>query len=99
MAASVTENDHSRTTAESTTTVLAAAPRPFGALLVLAGLVHVLAPGVLLQAARLGYEQILDVRFRPRDTATGRVRAIGLGMLAAGLHLLYHGGIRPNRNQ
>jgi len=52
----------------------------FGAL----GVVHLAVPRVLLDAARWGYERILDVEFRPRGRARRRVRAVGAAMLAAG---------------
>lgn len=72
-----------------------AAPRPFGLVLVLAGIAHLLVPGVLLRAARPAYRLALDVRFRPGERAQRRVRLLGLAMIAAGAHLLYHGGVRP----
>lgn len=49
-----------------------------------AGVAHLLIPGRLLAVARAGY-RLLDVEFRPGETATRRVRAVGLGMLAAAL--------------
>lgn len=75
--------------------VVAAYSRPAGALLVLAGLLHLLAPGVLLWTGRVGYGAVLNVTFDPEDGAKRRVRLAGLGLVAAGGHLLYHGGIRP----
>jgi len=44
-----------------------------------AGIVHLLAPGWLLGVARIGYERVLAVTFRPREPAT---RLVGLAMLA-----------------
>lgn len=78
-----------------TATVIAASPRPLGATLLVAGVFHLLVPGLLLSTARIGYERVLGVRFRPRSNATRRVRVVGLGMIATGAHLLYHGGVRP----
>ena len=68
-----------------------------GAVLVLVGFAHLLAPGVLLRTARLGYRYVLRVEFEPKSGASGRVRLIGLALVAAGAHLLYHGGIAPRR--
>jgi hypothetical protein len=48
----------------------------------LAGVVHLLVPGLLLRTARLGYRLVLAVEFRPRDGARRRVRAVGMGLLA-----------------
>jgi uncharacterized protein YjeT (DUF2065 family) len=73
----------------------AAYARPFGAALVLAGLVHVLAPRLLLGTARVGYDLVLDVEFEASGRSPRRVRVVGLGLVAAGAHLLYHGGIVP----
>lgn len=78
-----------------TRALAAAAPRPLGAVLVLAGLAHLLVPGLLLGVAGRGYDQVLGVDFRPREHATTRVRALGFAMVAAGAHLLYHGGVKP----
>jgi hypothetical protein len=77
-------------------TVTAAAPRPLGAALILAGLAHLLAPGALLWLAARGYDRVLDVEFAPGEASPRRVRALGAGMVLAGAHLLYHGGIVPN---
>jgi len=84
-------------TIEETKTVTTAAPRPLGALFVLAGIAHLLVPGLLLWLARLGYERVLGVEFRAREHATCRVRLVGIGMIAAGAHLLYYGGVLPER--
>jgi len=65
--------------------------------LVLAGLVHLLVPGVLLSTGRVAYDFGLDVRFEPQERARSRVRAVGLAMVAAGAHLAYYGGIVPRR--
>ncbi|WP_257299523.1 hypothetical protein [Haloarchaeobius sp. FL176] len=72
--------------------------RPVGALLSLAGVVHLLVPERLLALASTGYDIALDVAFSPRDGATTRVRLLGLAMLAAGAHLLYYGGVLPGRD-
>ncbi|MFC6974960.1 hypothetical protein ACFQL1_10170 [Halomicroarcula sp. GCM10025709] len=48
----------------------------------LAGIVHLLVPGLLLRTARIGYRVTLAVDFRPRSGARGRVRAVGIGLLA-----------------
>ena len=82
---------------EAIRTVTAAAPRPFGAVLIATGLVHVLVPGLLLWLAGWGYDRILDIRFEPGEQTKRRVRLVGAGMIAAGAHLLYHGGVRPSR--
>lgn len=76
-------------------TVTAASPRPLGAVLCVAGIVHVLAPGTLLALADHGYDRVLGVDFQPGETTTRRVRAIGVGLLLAGAHLLYYGGLTP----
>lgn len=72
-----------------------AAARPSGLALVVAGVAHLLVPGLLLRTARAGYRTVLGVRFRPGERSARRVRLLGLAMIAAGAHLLYHGGIRP----
>jgi hypothetical protein len=48
----------------------------------LAGLVHLLVPGLLLRTARCGYRWVLAVEFRPRDGARRRVRVVGMALLA-----------------
>ncbi len=40
---------------------------------------HLLIPGLLLRAARLGYGLVLDVAFEPREGARRRVRLLGIG--------------------
>jgi hypothetical protein len=77
-------------------TLAKASPRPLGAILIIAGIVHLVAPRVLLRLASRGYNLVLDVELAPREGASGRVRALGFLMVAAGAHLLYHGGLRPN---
>ncbi|MEF8851369.1 MAG: hypothetical protein V5A44_01870 [Haloarculaceae archaeon] len=69
--------------------------RPLGVGLVLAGLAHLLAPGVLLWTARVAYDRVLDVRFEPRDSAPNRVRLVGAAMVATGAHLAYYGAVIP----
>jgi hypothetical protein len=71
-------------------------PRITGALLVVTGLIHIVAPEVLLGLARQGYGSILKVKFDPLPEATTRVRMLGVGWLAAGAHLLYYGSIHPS---
>ena len=66
-------------------------PRPLGAVLVAAGMAHLLVPGLLLWTAGLGYRYVLGVEFDPQSNAKRRVRLLGVGMLAVGGHLLYHG--------
>jgi hypothetical protein len=85
------------TTAPSPLALWSRLARPLGALLSLAGLLHLLVPDRLLSLASTGYDRALDVSFSPRDGATARVRLLGLAMLAAGAHLLYYGGVRPRR--
>ncbi len=53
--------------------------------LIAAGVVHLAIPGRLLALARWGYDRVLAVEFTPRANAKSRVRAVGVGMLAAGL--------------
>jgi uncharacterized protein YjeT (DUF2065 family) len=79
------------------TEVATAYARPAGALLVVAGLVHLLVPRLSTRIVAWSYDRLLDVEFVPGEGTTKRVRAIGLAMLAAGGHLLYHGGIVPGR--
>lgn len=55
---------------------------------VVAGVVHLLAPGRLLALARSGYDHVLAVDFEPRENATRRVRLVGLGLLGAALAVL-----------
>jgi len=77
------------------TRVATAAPRPLGAVLLCAGIVHVLMPRVLLAVVATGYAHVLGVNFEPDSTTRRRVRAVGIGMLLLGGHLVYHGGLRP----
>jgi hypothetical protein len=78
------------------TVVASAYARPAGALLVFAGVVHLLVPRTVTRIAGAGYGLVLDVEFRTSERTPRRVRAIGVGMVAAGAHLLYHGGIVPD---
>jgi hypothetical protein len=55
-----------------------------GAGLILLGLVHLMAPGPLLAAARTGYDRLLNVEFVTDPAAVRRVRLVGLVMLAVG---------------
>ena len=63
----------------------------------LAGLVHLLVPGLLLRSAELGYRLVLQVEFDPKPGAKRRVRLVGVGLLALGavLRRLLDGG--PDR--
>jgi hypothetical protein len=47
------------------------------------GLLHLLAPGLLLGLASLAYDLALDVRFEPGEGARRRVRLVGAALLAA----------------
>jgi uncharacterized protein YjeT (DUF2065 family) len=81
------------------TVVASAYARPAGAVLVLAGVVHLLAPRIATRTVATGYDLVLDVDFEVSERTPRRVRAIGLGMVATGAHLLYHGGIVPGRGE
>lgn len=48
----------------------------------LAGLAHLLVPGLLLRTAKLGYRYALAVEFDPKQGAKLRVRLAGVGFLA-----------------
>jgi hypothetical protein len=48
----------------------------------LAGVVHLLVPGLLLWAGRWSYRLVLRVEFDPKPGARRRVRLVGLGFLA-----------------
>ncbi|WP_439028154.1 hypothetical protein [Haloarchaeobius sp. DT45] len=72
--------------------------RPFGAVLTLAGVVHLVTPDRLLSLAGRSYDLLLDVAFEPREGARNRVRLLGLFFIAAGAHLLYYGGVMPKRD-
>lgn len=71
-------------------------PRLVGLLLVVTGVAHLLAPTILLQVASRSYRTVLNVEFDPLPGASRRVRAIGVGLVAAGAHLLYYDGIVPS---
>ena len=47
----------------------------------LAGVVHLLVPGVLLWLGRWSYRLFLRVEFDPKPGAKRRVRLVGLGFL------------------
>ncbi|MFB6173797.1 MAG: hypothetical protein ABEI39_04065 [Halobacteriales archaeon] len=64
------------------------APRSLPALGLLAGLLHLLAPEVLLSTAAWAYDRVLAVEFDPREGATRRVRLVGLAFLVGSL--LFH---------
>ena len=59
--------------------------------LVAAGLLHLLAPRLLLWLARHGYRLTLRVHLAPGEGAPRRVRLVGLGMLTVGVALLTTG--------
>lgn len=74
----------------------ATVPRLVGLLLVVAGVAHLVAPTVLLNVASRAYNTVLNVEFNPLPGASTRVRALGVGFVAAGAHLLYYGGVVPS---
>ncbi|MFB6224560.1 MAG: hypothetical protein ABEH86_12930 [Haloarcula sp.] len=47
----------------------------------LAGVLHLLVPGLLLSMARLGYRWVLAVEFIPQDRSRHRVRLLGVAFL------------------
>jgi hypothetical protein len=47
----------------------------------LAGVLHLLVPGVLLSLAEVGYRRVLAVEFTPQDGARRRVRLLGVANL------------------
>ena len=49
---------------------------------IVAGLVHLLVPGLLLWAGRWSYRWFLRVEFDPKPGAKRRVRLVGVGFLA-----------------
>ncbi|WP_435359931.1 hypothetical protein [Haloarchaeobius sp. DFWS5] len=75
----------------------AQAARPLGALLTLIGVCHLRKPDRLLSLVGQAYDRVLDVDFEPRDGAKNRVRLLGLAFVAAGLHLLFWGGVLPRQ--
>ena len=48
----------------------------------LAGVLHLLVPGLLLSMARLGYRWVLAVEFTPQAGSRRRVRLLGVAFLA-----------------
>lgn len=58
--------------------------RQVAVLLLLAGVVHLLAPRRLLRVARISYDRVLAVEFTPRDGASRRVRLVGILMCLIG---------------
>jgi hypothetical protein len=48
----------------------------------LAGVLHLLVPGLLLSMARLSYRWVLAVEFTPQKGARRRVRLLGVAFLA-----------------
>jgi len=48
----------------------------------LAGVLHLLVPGLLLSLARLGYRWVLAVEFTPTAESRRRVRLLGVAFLA-----------------
>lgn len=71
--------------------------RALGAVLVVVGLAHVLAPERMLALGELPYDHLFAVNFDPRDDASLRTRAFGVALAATGAHLAYHGGVLPSR--
>ena len=59
------------------------APRLLWVGAALAGVVHLLVPGVLLWTGRVAYKWVLSVEFEPKLGAKRRVRLVGVGFLAA----------------
>ncbi|WP_262179310.1 hypothetical protein [Haloarcula laminariae] len=53
----------------------------------LAGVVHLLAPGVLLRLASRAYRLVLAVEFDPKPGAKRRVRLVGVAFLAVAVAL------------
>ena len=53
------------------------------------GFAHLVAPGLLIRAAKWGYDTVLDVEFHPGDRTRARVRLLGvLSLLAAAVGYL-----------
>ncbi|EMA09481.1 hypothetical protein SAMN05443574_107162 [Haloarcula vallismortis] len=48
----------------------------------LAGVLHLLVPGLLLSLARLGYRWVLAVKFTPTAESRRRVRLLGVAFFA-----------------
>jgi hypothetical protein len=59
--------------------------RTGGWLLLLAGLVHLLAPNLTVDVARAAYAETLDAAFIPRDGTKARVRLLGAVLVAVGV--------------
>jgi uncharacterized protein YjeT (DUF2065 family) len=59
--------------------------RTGGWLLLLAGLAHLLAPNLTVDAVRAAYAETLDAAFIPRDGTNARVRLVGLVLVAVGV--------------
>jgi hypothetical protein len=53
----------------------------------LAGVLHLLVPGLLLSMAQLGYRWVLAVEFTPQKGARRRVRLLGVAFLAIAVGL------------
>ncbi|WP_436901096.1 hypothetical protein [Halovenus halobia] len=88
----------SETREESSSDTDSTGPRLVGALFVLTGLAHLVVPTLLLDLASRSYETILNVEFTPDSGASTRVRALGVGLVAAGAHLLYYDGVLPKKD-
>ncbi|MXR52400.1 hypothetical protein GRX03_12395 [Halovenus sp. WSH3] len=71
-------------------------PRITGVLLILAGVAHLAVPTRLLDIAARVYHAVLKVEFDPLPEASNRVQVLGVGLIAAGAHLLYYGGLLPS---
>ncbi len=59
--------------------------RPIAVGLLVAGIVHLVAPKRLLGTGSVLYDRILAVDFSPRDDAARRVRLVGIAMVGAGV--------------
>lgn len=55
-----------------------------GRAFIVAGLVHLLAPGTLIDAARYAYDRVLAAEFDGDPETERRLRAVGLVLLALG---------------
>lgn len=53
------------------------------------GVVHLLAPRVLLAVARGLYRAVLDVGFEPTERSPRRVRLVGVCMVAVGVAMAF----------
>ncbi|WP_435334495.1 hypothetical protein [Haloarchaeobius sp. TZWWS8] len=72
--------------------------RPMGLALTLVGVLQLRAPERLLSTAGKGCDLLLDGEFEPREGSERRVKLVGVLLVAAGLHLLYWGGVLPRKS-